>query len=232
MNKILLLIILIFLSDLVCFATSLTDEFAEKYLTKNESLIVNEKLPISDDLINDEFCSKFSKDKYQQKNIISAEFAEKYLYRYKDVVYLPNHYDFTNFKKIAVKIRPEKYFTTRKNVNEGEKLDFIVLQDVIKNGQIIIPKNSVLTGRIEMISQNKPKGIPADLIVGNFSFDKLSLVGNIEKSGAKRYYWVMPTAFVLNSVFFVLGYPLWAVRGGHAKLTTHQKYEIYLIDNQ
>lgn len=231
MNKILFAFTLIFLVNTACFAAMQTDEFAEKYLSKVENPAVYENLPISDDLINSDFRSKYSNDKYQKENVISDEFAEKYLSEYKNVVYLPKHYDFTNFNKIAVKIRPKKYFTTRKNVNEGERLDFIVLQDVIKNGRILIPKNSVLTGRIEMISPNKPKGIPADLIVGNFRFGKFSFVGNIEKSGAKRYYWVMPSAFVLNSVFFVLGYPLWAVRGGHAKLTTRQKYEIYLIDN-
>ena len=233
MNKFILLFIFLFLSiNQVCFANFITDDFAENFLSQAKKENENKVFvkPISDSLIDEKFQLKYSKDIYQIKNVITDDFSEKYLSEYKNVVYLPKKYDFLSLNKIIVKIKPKKYYSTRMKIDEGKRLEFVVIDDVYVNNKLLIPKNSIITGRIEMISLNKPKGVPSDLIIGNFLFKDISLDGNIQKTGAKRYYWVMPAAFALNSVFFVLGYPLWAVRGGHAKLTTHQKFEIYILD--
>lgn len=236
----LLLFIIIFLSETVCFAqfsqnkNVIIDDFAEIYLKDKYSDVYFVKTDITDELTDVVFCLRYGSEKYQKKFLkqeIKDDFAERYLKKHKKEIYVRKKYDFSNMNNVVVKISPVKYFSTKMNVNEGTNIYFRVVEDVKKNNQVIIPKNAIITGRVELISQNNAKGIPADLIVGNFKYKATPLSGNIEKTGSKRYYWVMPAAFVLNTLFFATGYPLWAVRGGHAKLKPKQVYEIYLLND-
>ena len=63
------------------------------------------------------------------------------------------------------------------------------------------------------------KGIPANLIVGDFKIEYMSTVkleGEINKEGANRAIWVRPLLPLL-----------FPVRGGHAKISADEIFTLY-----
>lgn len=129
-----------------------------------------------------------------------------------------------NFDGVKIKVSPQKYHTTRKKLYEGAYIDFILVEDAkIKNK--IYKKGELIKARVETLSLNGARGIPADLVVGNFTLDNLILNGQIECRGANRALWVYPLGCTLTCFLFI-GLPIFAIRGGHAKLKPSKVYEI------
>lgn len=124
-----------------------------------------------------------------------------------------------------IKIAPKNYYTTKNKLAEGDFIDFILVENVkIKN--TTYKKGTLIKARIETLSQNGAYGVPADLVVGNFTLpDKKVLNGTIEKQGANRSLWVYPLGYTLTCFFFI-GLPIFAIRGGHVQLKPEKVYEI------
>lgn len=209
---------------------TITDTFSEKILSSNIVFVSIQKPEITDKLITDSFIKKHKNETYTKEYKLTDSFAENRLCHHKSIVYPRKKYNFLNINKLAVKIKPKNYFSTKMQQQEGDILDFIVIEDVKKEGNVIIPQNSTIKGRIETISPNMAKGVPADLTIGNFNYKNIEFSGTIKQTGARRYYWIAPIAFVLNTVFFGTGYPMWIIRGGHAKIKPNQIFEIFISE--
>ena len=83
-----------------------------------------------------------------------------------------------------------------------------------------------LSARVELISPNQARGVPADIILGNFMLDnKIPLEGQIKATGANRSLWVYPASYLL-SVFFFTGLFIYPIRGGHAKIKPKNIYKL------
>ena len=131
----------------------------------------------------------------------------------------------SKFEESKIKIAPLNLYTTKRNLHEGDWIDFILAQD-IKFKKTMYKKGTIIKARVETLSQNSAYGVPADLIIGNFTLpNKYVLNGTITKQGANRAIWVYPTGYILSFFFFV-GLPIFAIRGGHAKLHPEKVYEI------
>lgn len=210
--------------------SEIKDFLAENYLDKNIKIPENIFTPIQDSLLNYDFIEKYSALHFEKpvNTPIYDDFAIENLASFKDVVYKKKVYDFENLNHIIIKIKAKEYISTKYLKEEGQSVDFVAVEDVIHNGKIIIPQNSLIKARIETISPNMSRGIPADLVIGHFHYKNIDLDGEISRTGANRVYWVVPVAFIANSLFLGTGYILWAIRGGHAKVKTNQIFEITL----
>ncbi len=129
-------------------------------------------------------------------------------------------------EKIPVIVRVDNDFSTKSKKAEGEEIQFVTVNDVkIKNK--FYPKGSLVDARIETVSMNKAFGVPADLTVSNFKLGDTRLKGEIQKTGANRAYWVWPIG-IISLPGLGLGLLTLAVRGGHAKIKTSEKFTLYV----
>ena len=128
-------------------------------------------------------------------------------------------YNYEDLNRIPIKVRIMSDITTKKNLEEGQRIVFLTTEDTVLSHKKVLKAGSRVFGRVETISKNGMMGIPANLIIGNFKIEYMSTVkpeGTIVKQGANRAIWVKPLA----PIFF-------AVRGGHAKVKTTEVFELY-----
>ena len=192
------------------------DDFALK--TLNSNLKVEKQTPV---IIVDTLAEKLDKNikiqKENQRPIIDS-FAFSLDKSQKENLN-------TKYDKDKIKVAPLEYYTTRKDLYEGKIIDFILVEDIKINNKLY-KKGTLVKARIETLSQNSAYGVPADLVVGNFTLpNNFILHGNITKQGANRAIWVYPLGYTLTC-FFLLGLPIFAIRGGHVKLKPEKVYNI------
>lgn len=141
-------------------------------------------------------------------------------------------FDFESLDEQVVKITPAQYYTTRTNLAEGDLINFVLAQDVtIKNK--LYKKGTKVIARVENLSQNGARGVPADLVIDNFVLaPNVKLAGSIEKKGANRSLWLYPTSSVLIAtiIFSPAGLLMLPIRGGHAKLKPNHVYNLNYIE--
>jgi hypothetical protein len=109
--------------------------------------------------------------------------------------------------------------STKNNLKEGQKLVFVTTEDTVLKHNKVLPCDSRVFGTIETVSLNERKGVPANIIIGDFKIEYMSnlkIEGNIIKQGANRSLWVMPLLPIL-----------YLVKGGHAKINTEEQFTIY-----
>lgn len=183
------------------------DNLLDKDFYKNAGKLEKKKLePVYDN---------FALESFKGKKI---EFPKPYL-----------DYDYTSIEKYPVKLKVAQYISTKQGLNEGSSLIFYTYEDAKLPNGVVIPKNSEVSARLETVAKNGAMGVPADMIVSNFTlqnYQNIKLVGTIEKTGANRALWVYPVGYA-GIYFFGLGLLLFAVRGGHAKMKPGEIYTVY-----
>ncbi len=132
----------------------------------------------------------------------------------------------TYTESLILKVYPKTFHTTKKDINEGEYIDFILAEDFIyKNKQY--KKGSSIKARIENINQNGVYGLPSELVVGNFTFaDNTKPEGEMNIRGADRSLWIYPISSLSSLIIYKSGVIFMPIRGGHAKLKPNKIYEI------
>lgn len=197
------------------------DSLVEQYLDKNLSIKVHKT-----DFINDDLANKLPVKKISTSGKvvnITDDFLPK-ISNLETKKYLPDNRIISE-ESIKIAVRINKELSTKTMPEEGESVEFETVSDVKINNKMY-PKGTKVVGRIETVSMNTSMGVPADLVLGSFNMQGLSLAGEIKKIGANRSLWVYPSAYV-GSMFFGVGILLMAIRGGHAKLTTN---EVFTLD--
>ncbi len=193
------------------------DEFVLKTLNPNLKVEKQNKTVVNDNLVN--YLDKNLKVKKEIQRPIIDSLAL-------DVNKTPNKTQ-NNIKYDGdkIKVAPLKYYTTRKDLFEGKIIDFILVEDTKVNNKLY-KKGTLVKARVETLSQNGAYGVPADLVIGNFTLsDNLTLHGDITKQGANRSLWVYPTGYILMPFFFI-GLLIFPIRGGHVKLKPEKVYNI------
>ena len=199
----------------------IVDNFAQKTLNPNLKIEKTKQIEIKDDLanktLNQSLKVQITKQETITDNLIKEIDKSKIKAESKKIV--------SNFADGKIKVSPLNYHTTRKNLAEGDIIDFILIEDT-KIENITYKKGTTIKARIETLSQNGAYGVPADLVVGNFTLpNKKVLNGQIERQGANRALWVYPVGYTLTCFFFI-GLPIFTIRGGHVKLKPEKVYEI------
>lgn len=196
---------------------NINDDFAEKSLDKNLKVKDFSYKPVIDSFAENNKAKNYSTDKRVSFEESIPSVTHKNV---KKCVII----DETASTKVRVKI--SEFFTTKNKAEEGTFVGFETLEDV-KLGNKIYPKGSFVNARVETISQNAALGVPADLIIGNFSLDGIPLSGEINKVGANRSLWVYPSVYALAILFFGSGLLLIPIRGGHAKISPSETFTLY-----
>ena len=218
MKKYLILLLCFNLTVLPAFCL-IEDDFVENSLSENLEIKKYKKPYIVDDFAENNLKRNAVNNKKVELNEMIPLAPKGSSFNKKIAVI-----DEEDFIPIKIKIRSA--FSTQQAFDEGDYIDFETLTD-LNIGNKLYPKNSTVKARVETISGNKTRGIPADLTVGNFSLDNIPLQGEINKTGANRSLWVYP-AMCAGCIFFGAGLLLIFVRGGHAKIKPNEIYTVYL----
>ena len=202
------------------------DEFANLTLDKNLSINIKKQKPLIDDFALETLDSNLKIQKRFIKPIYDDFALETLDSNLKILKHEQNFKHFENINRFLIKVSPVEYLSTKNNIQEGQYINFRVIQDV-NDETIKIKKGTFISARVETVSKNDIYGIPADMIIDNFVIDnKYKLSGQLRIVGAKRYFWIYPLKYILGSLFYA-GFVVMPIRGGHAKLKPNKIYEIY-----
>lgn len=138
-------------------------------------------------------------------------------------------YNYQSTEKIPVIIQSCKKIKSEKDVAEGSLISMKVFSDVEYKGKIIIPKDTILTAKIETTIPSGMNGIPASMIIGSFdipNIDTNKLTYSYEIVGQDRSLWVYPLKWALT-ILPPTGSLTNFIFGGHAKLSTKKKIKLY-----
>lgn len=127
--------------------------------------------------------------------------------------------NFEELNRIPLKVKAIADVSTKKGLTEGQKIIFLTTEDTVLRHNKVLAAGSRVFGKVETVSPNEMKGIPANLIVGDFKIEYMSTVkleGEINKEGANRAIWVRPLLPLL-----------FPVRGGHAKIDADEVFILY-----
>ena len=200
------------------------DDFVLQTLNKNLKIKEYKVELVKDDLIDKEFVFKYKNEKYPKMSVMTDDLVNSTLYKYKNqklITYTP--IDFSKLEKISVKLKPINYITTRnKTLKEGNNIEFVLVQDFFLNKKLY-KKGTKINARIENIILNQAYGLPARIEIGDFRIDNTKLDGILTQQGANRALWVIPTGYII-SAFFGVGFLIYPIRGGHAKLKQEKTY--------
>ncbi len=205
----------------LALASAIVDNLANN-LDKNLKIEKVKFQKIEDEFVQSSLNSNLKIEK--SKKVYYEDDLLKYIDKTKLKPIVKNKTDF-NFEEGKIKVSPLKYQTTRNGLYEGGDIDFVLAQDTkIKNN--FYKKGTIVKARVETLSKNMAYGVPADLVVGNFTLPNgVVLSGQIERQGANRAIWVYPIGYMLTP-FFLMGVLIYPIRGGHAKLFPSKIYEV------
>ncbi len=140
---------------------------------------------------------------------------------------LDYNYQSTFFVPIKMSITED--FSTKTPLNEGEKLQFKITEDVFINKSKILEKGTLVNATIETIITSGMNGFPDEVILNRFEIPgiKNSQIRNeYIKTGRNRCYWVYPLKWALTPIPFV-GSLTNLIKGGHAQIKTDDIITIY-----
>ena len=141
-------------------------------------------------------------------------------------------YNFENTESVKIMLSPRKKYSTKENLVEGQKVEFVVTQDVRYKDKFSLSKGDIIYARVETVKLPQKGGFPAEIIIDNFEIPKVSqsqLISRYDKSGKYKWYIVaIRTAFPFLSVesFILRG-----IKGSHVKLVPKDVIEVYYYPN-
>ena len=130
-------------------------------------------------------------------------------------------YDYSNPDFYIIKLSPLYEISSKDNLINGQKIPFIVCEDIYVGKNKILSKNDIVNARIEMITNPYRNGIPAGIVIDNFEIPNVKqsqLISEYTKRG-RSIWWLslikcaFPPAKFASPVFIF-------VKGTHAKLKT------------
>ena len=200
---------------------SVRDDFAENTLNENLKIKKQAKISVRDDFADKTLPKDLKLNKRQQEIVFDslASNIDK-----NKTIKKSNYVSKISSENAYIKVAPRYYYTTRKDLKEGQQIDFVLAED-FKFKNAVYKKGTPIKARVENINQNGIYGLPSEVIVGNFMLaDNVKLEGELSKRGANRSVWVYPTVYTLCA-FFGLGVLFIPIRGGHAKLKPNKVYQ-------
>lgn len=113
-----------------------------------------------------------------------------------------------------------KITTSKKSLVEGSKVNFVVVRDVIKDGEKVIKKGSLVEGEVVLIVPNRFISIPAKIVIEEFTTEdiygnKVRLKGSIRKDGNDH-----------NNIVPYINLFTGLVRGGEVQIRPEEDYFI------
>ena len=115
----------------------------------------------------------------------------------------------------------------------GDKVAFKVVNDVIKDGRVIIPKETIVYAKIGAVSPRAMGEAPAEMRIEGFEMYKpdgtrVGLDGEIDSSGYSLSFWIGLAE--LATTPFLIGFAVPVLRllpGGQAVVSPRKNYVVY-----
>jgi hypothetical protein len=126
------------------------------------------------------------------------------------------------------------------NATLGERVPFVVVEDVVHDGVTVIPEGTAVTGTVAKVSKKLPAAMPDKLAlsVDSLTLDdgqKLRLRGELHVKGATRFSRIMAGVVTTGLVFLPAAPRFQLVRGDNAvalkstEVTAHVQNETTLV---
>lgn len=139
----------------------------------------------------------------------------------------------TKSKKIKIKkdSNNEQYSVPFPSI--GDRVAFKVVKDVIKDGEIVIEKGTLVYAQVGEVAPRAMGGAPAEMTLENFEMiDKngkhISLDGQIASSGYSLSFWIGLAELATTPFLIGFAVPLLRVLpGGQAVITPRKNYIVY-----
>lgn len=118
----------------------------------------------------------------------------------------------------------------------GETVEFTVVNDVERNGKILIHKGSRVHGTVGEVSPRAMGGAPAEMTLENFEIidakgNATYLFGDVSSSGYSLSVWIGLAELATTPFLFGLAVPLLRVLpGGQAVITPRKEYVVYFYE--
>ena len=184
---------------------------------------------IRDELVETTLDSSLKPKPYVQK-VYKDKLVEKTLLGKNLPMPVPNlHYNYADSDGVVVKLRPKTKISTGGKLRDGDVVKFVVTQNIVHNGKVILEKNSEVSAVVENISPNDRYGVPASIVISRFSSEVLpdkTLDGEINLQGKNNSLWVYPLSYFLMP-FFGAGFGTTFIRGGNVNISPDETIEIY-----
>ena len=166
------------------------------------------------------YVQKVYRDKLVEKTLKGKDFGKP----------VPNlNYDYSDSDAVVVRLRPKTKISTHSRLKDGDVVKFVVAQNIVYNGKIVLKKNSEVSAVVENISPNDRYGVPANLVISRFTTEALpkkTLDGEINRQGKNHSVWVYPLSYFLMP-FFGAGIGTTFIRGGNVSIPPDEIIEIY-----
>lgn len=138
-------------------------------------------------------------------------------------------YDYSSVDSVPIKLSITSEVSTKDDILEGQKLEYRVLEDVYYKDKLILKKGDIVPATLEMIVTSGMNGFPAEIVVDDFQIPGVKnsqLLSVYIKKGQNRCFWVYPLKWALTIIPFV-GSLTNLIMGGHAKLKTKDVVTLY-----
>lgn len=138
-------------------------------------------------------------------------------------------YDYSGIESVPIHLSITEAISTKEGIVEGQKLKFLVLEDVLYKDNLILKSGDMITGTLETIITSGMNGFPAEIIIDDFEIPnvrKSQLQSTYIKKGQNRCFWVYPLKWSLTLIPFV-GSLTNFIMGGEAKVKTTDIITIY-----
>ncbi|MBS6553309.1 MAG: hypothetical protein KH321_05135 [Clostridium sp.] len=133
--------------------------------------------------------------------------------------------------KLADGQNSDKYKATFPYI--GDKVAFKVVKDVVKDGKVLIEKDTIVYAKIGEVSPRAMGGAPAEMTIEGFEmYDKngklIPLDGEIASSGYSLSFWIGLAELATTPFLIGLAVPLLRLLpGGQAVVTPRKNYVVY-----
>lgn len=186
---------------------------------------------------------KYKQDIVQDEQVITTEENKKlkkmvYTGKVKtengaEVVIKPLHKIRTKNSYIKVKKDKdvEKYKIALPEI--GQRVGFKVVRDVMQNGKVVVPKDTIVYAKIGEVSPRAMGGAPAELTLEKFEMiddngNIVPLDGSVSSSGYSLSVWIGAVELATTPFLFGLAAPLLRVLpGGQAIVSPKKNYVVY-----
>ena len=131
-------------------------------------------------------------------------------------------YDYESTDKIVIPLQITDTIASsgKYETYEGDKVEFLVKENVYYEGKLFVKKGSKVTARVEIVLKKGVSGIPGELYLTDFEIPEVGagqIMEPVLKSGQNRTLWILPLKWVLTPLP-PLGTFTNIIFGGDAKL--------------
>ncbi len=143
------------------------------------------------------------------------------------------NYNYENLEAVAIKLKIQNKITSKKDIQDGDIITFIVKDDVFYDNKIIVNRGTVINAKIKAVLKRGLGGIPGQIVIDDFeipNIDSRKLKSHYIKRGRNTTLLILPLKWALTPIPFVGSFTN-LILGGHAKISPDDNITIFYYPN-